>query len=95
MDQPFRLSTTFADQVTVRNWEFLLPGSSLKPGLGGEIDPIKMLKRRSSLVVADLPMSPVSVKSPTEMRSGGQKQKAPPTMFEEPDTNSLLDSFGF
>lgn len=85
----------------VRNWEFLLPGTSLTPGLGGEVDPLKLLKRRSSLVVQDLPMSPLS---PLSMRMGsdmksptGEKAKAkpPPTMFEEPDANSLLDSFGF
>lgn len=111
----------------VRNWEFLLPGASLKPGLGGDVDPLKLLRRRSSLVVQDLPMSPITspgvgvgggglmrrgskssdasmVKSPTTTTasSGGGEKPAkpakpqpPPTMFEEPDANSLLDSFGF
>lgn len=110
----------------VRNWEFLLPGQSLKPGLGGDIvDPLKLLRRRSSLVVQDLPMSPItapgagvtrrgssanaaaaaaadgnSIKSPTTPGGGEKSMKAgkaqpPPTMFEEPDANSLLDSFGF
>jgi hypothetical protein len=35
---------------------------------------------------------------PAEMKSGGHlpKPQAPPaTVFEEPDANSLLDSFGF
>jgi hypothetical protein len=34
---------------------------------------------------------------PAEMKSGGHlpKQQAPPTVFEEPDASSLLDSFGF
>jgi len=49
-----------------------------------------MLRRRSSLVVADLP----SPKLPTEMKSGA-RGKQPPKVFEEPDANSLLDSFGF
>jgi hypothetical protein len=77
-------------------------------GLGGEIDPLRLLKRRGSLVVADLPVSPVAAISmaqqqqqqtvPAEMKSGGhapKKQQAPPTVFEEPDASSLLDSFGF
>lgn len=56
------------------------------------IDPRKLLRRRSSLVVADLPTSPMV----GEMRSGGGGfSKPPPSVFEEPDANSLLDSFGF
>ncbi|CAM1509249.1 Fc.00g029880.m01.CDS01 [Cosmosporella sp. VM-42] len=73
----------------VRNWEFQKPAVA---GLGGEVNPLKLLRRRSSLVVADLP-------SPTlqfQMRSGGEKRRQPPpTTFEEPDSSSLLDSFGF
>lgn len=74
----------------VRNWEFQL---APKAGFAGQVNPLKLLRRRSSLVVADLP-------SPTlqfEMRTGGAKRAAeiPPTTFEEPDTSSLLDSFGF
>lgn len=93
----------------VRNWEFLLPSASLLPGLGGDVvNPQTLLKRRSSLVVQDLPMSPISptaTKVPPEMRSGGgpplsqtgekAKPQPPPTMFEEPDAASLLDNFGF
>ncbi|KAH8677734.1 RAVE protein 1 C terminal-domain-containing protein [Xylariales sp. PMI_506] len=74
----------------VRNWEFLLTPST-KPGLGGEIDPTKMLKRRSSLVVADIPYSPIRAENET----GTAKAKQAPTVFEEPDASSLLDSFGF
>lgn len=67
----------------VRNWEFLKPSSSIAVGFGGEIDPLKLLKRRSSLVVADLPLtspglgaSPAAVAAaqmmmPAEMKSGG------------------------
>ncbi|KAF9869323.1 WD repeat protein [Colletotrichum karsti] len=76
----------------VRNWEFLKPATSSSNGLGGEINPLKLLRRRSSLVVADLPMSSLHM----EMRSGGKKGKAStPTVFQEPDSSSLLDSFGF
>ena len=52
-------------------------------------DPRKMLRRRSSLVVADLPVT----KLPFDMKTGGHKP--PPTMFEEPESSSLLDRFGF
>ncbi len=71
--------------------------------MGGEIDPLRLLKRRGSLVVADLPvLSPTAAAHqqghvPAEMKSGGMmpKQQPPATVFEEPDANSLLDSFGF
>ena len=88
----------------VRNWEFFQPFGvgAVAAGLGGEIDPLRLLKRRGSLVVADLPVltSPVAVAAhqlPAEMKSGGHlpKPQAPATVFEEPDANSLLDSFGF
>jgi len=79
----------------VRNWEFLRPSTAIAAGLGGDIDPLKLLKRRSSLVVADLPVSPVASSLPAEMKSGGHRTQPPPTVFEEPDANSLLDSFGF
>lgn len=78
----------------VRNWEFLRPTREPRTPLDeSPIDPRKMLRRRSSLVVADLPPSPTKLRS--EMKSGATAGKKPPTMFEEPDTNSLLDSFGF
>lgn len=53
-----------------------------------DVDPRKMLRRRSSLVVADLPIHSM------EMHSGGPR-RAPASVFEEPESNSLLDSFGF
>jgi len=82
---------------TVRNWEFFQSGPTMVApvtSLGGGVDPLRLLKRRNSLVIADLPVSPVLVQMPSEMKSGGHKSK-PPTVFEEPDANSLLDSFGF
>ncbi|KAK3683584.1 RAVE protein 1 C terminal-domain-containing protein [Podospora appendiculata] len=65
----------------VRNWEFLKPSMNMRPGLGGEIDPLKLLKRRTSLVVADLPVTPAgkaavqmmaaaAAAAPPEMKSG-------------------------
>lgn len=93
--------------MVVRNWEFFPPPgvTSVAVGLGGEINPMRLLKRRGSLVVADLPVSPIAAMAaaqqqqavPSEMKSGGHlpKQQQPPTVFEEPDANSLLDSFGF
>ncbi|KAK3386909.1 RAVE protein 1 C terminal-domain-containing protein [Podospora didyma] len=93
----------------VRNWEFFQQPTTITPGLGGEINPLRLLKRRGSLVVADLPVvSPIlGQMMPTEMKSGGASlggggggglhnhHKPPATPFEEPDANSLLDSFGF
>ncbi|KAI0484638.1 RAVE protein 1 C terminal-domain-containing protein [Xylariaceae sp. FL0804] len=76
--------------------------------LGGGVvdDPRKLLRRRSSLVVQDMPMplSPTAATTnmaPSEMKTGGGhghgvvKPPANPTVFEEPDASSLLDSFGF
>jgi hypothetical protein len=97
--------------VVVRNWEFFQPAgvSGVAPGLGGEIDPLRLLKRRGSLVVADMPVSMVAHHQqqqdqqkhamPAEMKSGGhlpkpQQKAAPAPVFEEPDANSLVDSFG-
>ncbi len=76
--------------MSVRNWEFLQHPGKSKQLETSPPDPRKMLRRRSSLVVADLP----SPKVPTEMRSG-IIGKPPPKVFEEPDANSLLDTFGF
>lgn len=74
----------------VRNWEFLVHAKELPSKEDGQPDPRQMLRRRSSLVVDDLS----SPKSPTGMKSG--LGKAPPQkVFEEPEANSLLDSFGF
>ncbi|KAL4879357.1 RAVE protein 1 C terminal-domain-containing protein [Aspergillus karnatakaensis] len=85
----------------VRHWEFLkeLPSTHLpKDGeinlVDGAVDYRKMLRRRSSLVVADIPTRPIlgpELKSPTTPK----KPQPPPTMFHEPDASSLLDSFGF
>ncbi|KAF5002283.1 hypothetical protein FGRMN_500 [Fusarium graminum] len=74
----------------VRNWEFQQsPGGT---GLGGEVNPLKLLRRRSSLVVADLPSPSLHFDS---RRENKKTVKPPPTTFEEPDAGSLLDSFGF
>lgn len=74
----------------VRNWEFLRTPLQAETALGGGmVDPRKLLRRRSSLVVADIPMNPLG-----EMKSAN-KEKQQPTVFEEPDAGSLLDSFGF
>jgi len=74
----------------VRNWEFLKQPKETATN-GAQIpDPRKMLRRRSSLVVDDLQ----SPKSPTE-HNFKIIGKPAPTVFEEPTSNSLLDSFGF
>ncbi|KAL9138282.1 MAG: hypothetical protein Q9175_000508 [Cornicularia normoerica] len=74
----------------VRNWEFLrLPKETNTNGTLPP-DPRNMLRRRSSLVVDDMP----GPRSPTEQKMKPIGKPAP-TVFEEPSTNSLLDSFGF
>lgn len=78
----------------VRNWEFLNTKPMEGQGLGGGMGPLKMLGRRSSMVVADLPVSSIVDRLPGDPKMGGRVAAAP-TVFEEPDANSLLDSFGF
>ena len=76
----------------VRNWEFLLPLPEPTPETqGSPPDPRKMLRRRSSLVVNDMPSS----KSPTEAKTTEARHPPPPEAFKEPDMSSLLDNFGF
>ncbi|KAG7108451.1 Regulator of V-ATPase in vacuolar membrane protein 1 like [Verticillium longisporum] len=41
----------------VRNWEFPQPTATVGALLGGEANPLKLLRRRSSLVVDDMPFS--------------------------------------
>ncbi|KKA27492.1 hypothetical protein TD95_001963 [Thielaviopsis punctulata] len=86
----------------VRNWEF--PPAPVKTtsgavGIpGGEIDPLSLVKkRRSSLVVADIPVDKLQIGVGLAEKKSGEKEtkKKQPTMFYEPDANSLLDSFGF
>ncbi|KAF1831934.1 hypothetical protein BDW02DRAFT_571508 [Decorospora gaudefroyi] len=124
----------------VKTWEFLLPPPSAitrppsspvdtkatSPTADFSFDPRKLLRRRSSLVVADLPAREharnelnESKGSLREMEEGSDadedreeedgdngdkedgakmeepKKKPPPTQFNEPDANSLLDAFGF
>ena len=74
----------------VRNWEFLRQPKETITNGSHIPDPRKLLRRRSSLVVDDTP----SPKSPTEQKMK-PLGKPTPTVFEEPSTNSLLDSFGF
>lgn len=95
----------------VRHWEFLgappVPKTlQTQPALDfqdGSVDYRKLLRRRSSLVVADLPVrlaeaakaADAKDTSAVEDSNKQSKPKPPPTMFHEPDANSLLDSFGF
>ena len=76
----------------MRNWEFQ---QSSKAGFGGEVNPLKLLRRRSSLVVDDMAL-PSHHLNQGQQRPGVKGAAAPPpTMFEEPDASSLLDNFGF
>ena len=74
----------------VRNWEFLRqPEENISNGTQ-PLDPRSMLRRRGSLVIDDTP----TAKSPAQQKMEPLR-KPPPTVFEEPSTNSLLDNFGF
>ncbi|KAI0397126.1 RAVE protein 1 C terminal-domain-containing protein [Xylariaceae sp. FL0594] len=76
----------------VRNWEFLRHPPTGQ-GLGGDIvDPTKLLRRRSSLIVQDIPVTPTVSADP---KTGGRGIQPPASVFQEPDASSLLDSFGF
>lgn len=80
----------------VRNWEFLTTDPPLKPL--EEAHPRHLLRRRSSLVVNDLPPM-LKDFMPQAPQSGGEREgkakKKQPTQFVEPEASSLLDSFGF
>lgn len=109
-----RMGCDFLALDLVRHWEFLggLPTQdALKPNTSLEMDENgvdyrKLLRRRSSLVVADMPVRRADILQETTVSeiTPGEKPKKeeepkpkpkPPTMFHEPDANSLLDSFGF
>jgi hypothetical protein len=76
--------------MIVRNWEFLKQPREQTRVLKTASDPRLLLRRRSSLVVADLP----NPRMLAEMNTGGL-MKSPSSVFEEPEASSLLDSFGF
>jgi hypothetical protein len=94
-----------------RNWEFLLPSPAPAKRLSVDSalldDPRKLLRRRSSLVVDDIQHGLLSarVTQSPDVKAGADPfkihkategaKKPPPTVFEEPDMSSLLDSFGF
>ena len=77
----------------VRNWEFLHPRPTSVTE-SNDVHPLQMLRRRSSLVIADLPVSRITDQLPAGLNVRGGPKMAP-SVFEEPDANSLLDSFGF
>ena len=82
-----------------------------------DVDPRKLPQRRSSLVVADLPLTSPRESRPATVLEGGRpsfelpaegpvdpdkenalsekNKKKKPTVLDEVDPNSLLDSFGF
>lgn len=89
----------------VAHWEFLrTPPRRVSTSAftaKADTDYRKLLRRHSSLVIADLPVQlPAEMAphvdgddSPTATKPS--KPQAKPSTFEEPDANSLLDSFGF
>ncbi|OJJ35113.1 hypothetical protein ASPWEDRAFT_492490 [Aspergillus wentii DTO 134E9] len=82
----------------VRHWEFLgvpPPAKDESKAEENGVDYTKLLRRRSSLVVADLPIRGGPAQEPKTPAEPPKKPQPPPTTFHEPDANSLLDSFGF
>lgn len=79
------LRTRYADNA-VRNWEFLLSDFPLHP-FDEEANSRNMIRRRSSLIIADLPLSIHSISK--------TQTKGSPSVYIEPEANSFLDSFGF
>lgn len=85
----------------VAHWEFLRAPPPRAPTAAfaakPDTDYRRLLRRRSSLVIADLPLQSL-LKTATQGDAGkdtSKKAQPKPTAFEEPDANSLLDSFGF
>lgn len=71
----------------VCNWEFLVQPKE-RSRKNSVSDPRKMLRRRSSLVIDDLPTPGFS--------SYSRGLKSPPQkVFEEPDSSDFLNNFGF
>lgn len=89
----------------VRDWTFLrtpppapkkrLPDNLNLAFINETPDPQKLLRRRSSLVVADMPVSPKQFRDELTKATHGKAAAPAQKTFEEPDANSLLDSFGF
>ncbi|KAM4059312.1 hypothetical protein HRG_007830 [Hirsutella rhossiliensis] len=77
----------------VRNWEFQQPAVA---GFGGEVNPLKLLRRRSSLVVDDLPSMHrgLEMQTPKDGTKTSASLAAAEPGFHEPDATALLDSFG-
>ncbi|SPO00489.1 related to RAV1 - similarity to Drosophila DmX gene [Cephalotrichum gorgonifer] len=81
----------------VRNWEFLHPDIGHNVQHMGGIGSLQLSKRRASTVVADIPFPSM------QTGTGGMGQPAAnhptgfnqPTLVQEPDADSFLDSFGF
>ena len=105
---PYRHSTTSKDGK-----RFSISSGSTVDGVGGTPDPRRLLRRRSSLVVADMPSPATNAAAPdgegllrefmttqedhhhTANAKSAKAKQPPPTVFEEPSGDSLLDSFGF
>lgn len=74
----------------MRNWEFQQPAVA---GFGGEVNALKLLRRRSSLVVDDLSSMHRDLEMQPSAKTSAPVATASPG-FQEPDAAALLDSFG-
>ncbi|OAL75053.1 WD repeat protein [Trichophyton violaceum] len=89
----------------VREWEFLTPShptDTVSDRLSISFmedsrDPRKILERRGSLVVADMHITHDKKDDArkAEANKDGSQPAKNPTQFQEPESSSLLDSFGF
>ena len=62
--------------------------ASMMPSL---MTPLKFTRRRSSIVVADIPVPEIKL----DLDYMRKNRDIVPKVFQEPETSSLLDQFGF
>lgn len=79
----------------VRNWHFLRHSSSLSAILEKSASPSALLRRRSSVVIADMALGSGRQNKHQAPETTDDTHRAQLSHREEPDVNSFLDSFGF
>ncbi|RDA86470.1 hypothetical protein CP532_3589 [Ophiocordyceps camponoti-leonardi (nom. inval.)] len=75
----------------VRNWEFQRRAAT---GFGGDVNPLTILRRRSSLIVDDMPAMNWAIAAQPGKDDTTPSPAELSHSFQEPDAASLLDSFG-
>ncbi|KAI9681631.1 MAG: regulator of (H+)-ATPase in vacuolar membrane [Trizodia sp. TS-e1964] len=93
-----RMGCDFLALELVRNWEFLHAPQEARRSASfeGAANPRLSLRRRGSMIVADLPNPKLAPELQSVGVGGGASGVVrPQSVFEEPDANALLDGFGF